>query len=70
MERYDWRAKLSPEMSRWMGKYLDEIRQVTDDLMNTLQQIDWIMEEHKRSEAKQKELLIDLLEKKKKGIIT
>lgn len=53
-----------------MGKYLDEIRQVTDDLMNTLQQIDWIMEEHKRSEAKQKELLIGLLENKKKGIIT
>lgn len=70
MERYDWRAKLNPEMSRWMGKYLDEIRQVTDDLMNTLQQIDWIMEEHKRSETKQKEALLELLENQKKGIIT
>ena len=70
MERYDWRSKLSPEMSRWMARYLDKIGQVTDDLMNTLQQIDWIMEEHKRSEAKQKELLIGLLENKKKGIIT
>lgn len=70
MERYDWRAKLSPEMSRWMGKYLDEIRQVTNDYANTLQQIDWIMQEHKRSESMQKAALLDLLEKQRKGMIT
>ena len=70
MERYDWRSKLSPEMSRWMAKYLDKIGQVTSDLASTLMQIDWIMAEHKRSESKQKQELLTLLEKQRKGGVT
>lgn len=69
MSRYDWRAELSPEMSRWMAKYLDKIRQVTKDLLPTLEQIDQIMLEHKRSDSRKKALL-ELYEKYEKGLFT
>jgi len=70
MDIYDWRSKVTPEMSRWMARYLDKVTQTTTELANALEQIDQIMLENRRSEKKQKEALLAMYEQLRKDTIS
>lgn len=63
-ENYDWRSKVSPPMSQWMGKYMSNLRvaiKANDTNANDL--IDALMYDLRNSsEEKQREALTRLLD--------